>query len=114
MNVVIDGAGEVGSHLAKMLAREGAKITVIDNDRKRLEGVSAYTDIEAIEGEPASVSALKEASVDEADLFIATYPYVNQEVNMVAAMLAKRMGARKVVARIKDVELLSRDRKSVV
>lgn len=109
MKVVIDGAGEVGSHLAKMLAREGADITMIDNDRKRLDAVAAYTDVEAIEGDPASVSALKEANVEEADLFIATYPYVNQEVNMVAAMLAKRMGARKVVARIKDVELLSRE-----
>ena len=109
MNIVIDGAGEVGSHLAKMLAREGADITVIDNDAKRLEALTAYTDVEPVEGDPSSVSALAEANVENADLFIATYPYVNQEVNMVAAMLAKRMGARKVVARIKDVELLSRN-----
>ena len=74
MNVVIDGAGEVGSHLAKMLAREGANITVMDNDLKRLEGLAAYSAIETIEGDPSSVSALKEAHVDEADLFIATYP----------------------------------------
>ena len=114
MNVVIDGAGEVGSHLAKMLAREGANITVMDNDLKRLEGLAAYSAIETIEGDPSSVSALKEAHVDEADLFIATYPYVNQEVNMVAAMLAKRMGARKVVARVKDVELLSRGVQPIV
>lgn len=109
MNIVIDGAGEVGSHLAKMLSREGAEVAVIDNDSDRLNGLTAYADVEPIEGEPSSLSTLEEAEVGKADLFIAAFPYVNQEVNLVAALFAKRLGAKKVVARITDLELLALD-----
>ena len=45
MKVVIDGAGEVGSHLAKLLSKEGNEVTVIDNDERRLEAVSATADV---------------------------------------------------------------------
>lgn len=49
MKVVIDGAGEIGSHLAKLLVREGNEVSVIDNDRGRLDALSSSVDIEPIE-----------------------------------------------------------------
>ena len=107
MKIIIEGAGEVGSHLAKMLRREANEVTVIDNDKERLDRLTAYADVEAIEGNPSSISVLKEAGVAKADLFIAVYPFATQEVNIVGALLAKQLGAAKVVARIDDEEFLS-------
>ena len=107
MKVVIDGAGEIGSHLAKLFFREGNDVAVIDDEKSRLEALSASVDIEPVEGDPTSIKALTEAQVNKADLFIAVYPYVQQEVNIVAALFAKSMGAKTVVARTKNLELLS-------
>ena len=107
MKVVIDGAGEIGSHLAKLFVREGNEVSVIDADKSRLENISSAVDVEPISGEPTSVKSLTEAQVGKSDLFIAVYPYVEQEVNLVAALLAKNLGAKKVVARTSNLELLS-------
>lgn len=105
MRIVIDGAGEIGSHLAKLLSREGNEITVIDNDDRRLQTISSSADVGVVEGEPTSMRAFREAGVDRCDLFIAVFPYVSQEVNAIAAMFARKMGAKKAVARI-SMELL--------
>lgn len=106
MRIVIDGAGEIGSHLAKLLSREGNEITVIDNDDRRLQSISSYADVGVVEGEPTSIRTFREAGVDSCDLFIAVFPYVSQEVNAIAAMFARKMGAKKAVARI-SMELLA-------
>jgi trk system potassium uptake protein TrkA len=113
MKVVIDGAGEVGSHLAKLLSREGNEVTVMDNDEKRLEAISNTADVGAVEGEPSSIAAMRRAGVDEADLFIAVFPHVNQEVNLIACMFAKKLGAKKVVARIHN-DLLGAEPKKMI
>lgn len=105
MRIVIDGAGEIGSHLAKLLSREGNEITVIDNDDRRLQSISSSADVGVIEGEPTSMRTFREAGVAKCDLFIAVFPYVSQEVNAIAAMFARKMGAKKAVARI-SMELL--------
>ena len=111
MKIIIEGAGEVGSHLAKMLRVESNEVTVIDNDPDRLERLSSYADVEAILGNPSSIKVLKSAGVAKADLFIAVYPFATQEVNIVGAMLARQLGAAKVIARINDEEFLSADNK---
>ena len=74
MKIIIAGAGEVGSHLAKMLSGGSNEITVIDSDQQRLDSLSANTDIIAIEGNPSSIKTLSEAGVKNADLFIAVNP----------------------------------------
>lgn len=107
MKVVIDGAGEIGSHLAKLLVKEGNEVTVIDDDKDRLEKLSAVVDIEPVLGEATSIKALTDAQAGKADLFIAVFPYVDQTVNMIAALFAKNMGAKKVVARTRQLDLLS-------
>lgn len=113
MKIIIEGAGEVGSHLAKMLRVESNEVTVIDNDPDRLERLSSYADVEAILGNPSSIKVLKSAGVAKADLFIAVYPFSTQEMNIVGAILARELGARKVIARINDEEFLNAENKLI-
>lgn len=111
MKIIIAGAGEVGSHLAKMLSGGSNEITVIDSDQQRLDSLSANTDIIAIEGNPSSIKTLSEAGVKNADLFIAVNPSDSQDVNIVSAMLAKKLGSKKATARINTEEYLSYENK---
>ena len=111
MKIVIQGAGEVGSHLAKMLSLEANDITVIDDDPQRLANISSIADVIAIEGAPSSLRVMREADVQNADLFISVVPFVPQDVNLVSALLAKNLGAKKVTARIDDNDFLSAENK---
>ena len=111
MKIVIAGAGEVGSHLAKMLNNEANEITVIDSRKDRLETLSANTDVITVEGNPSAIHVLKEAGADHADLFIAVNPSESQDVNIVSAMLAKKLGSKKATARINTEEYLSYENK---
>ena len=111
MKIVIAGAGEVGSHLAKMLSNEANEITVIDSSQTRLDNLRAHTDVITVEGNPSAIQTLHEAEVERADLFIAVHPSVTQDVNIVSAMLAKKMGCQKVTARINNEEYLSYENK---
>ena len=113
MKVVIDGAGEVGSHLAKLLSREGNEVTVIDRDEDKLEALAGSADVGLVEGEPSSIAAMRRAGVDKCDLFIAVVPHVNQEVNLIACQFAKKIGANKVVARIHN-DLLGAEPKKII
>ncbi len=111
MKIVIEGAGEIGSHLAKMLRAEGNEITVIDDNPQRIGTLAASSDLETVTGNPSSLRTLREAGVESADLFIAVYPFAAQEINIVSALLAKRLGAAKVIARISDEDCLSAENK---
>ncbi len=113
MKIIIDGAGEVGSHLAKLLIRENNEVTVIDNDEKRLQALNATSDVGSLQGDPCSIPTMRKAGVGKCDLFISVYPYVDQEVNIVAAIFAKKLGAKKVVARI-NVELMDSEAKKMI
>ena len=111
MKIVIAGAGEVGSHLAKMLSNEANEITVIDSDGERLEVLRSHTDVITVEGNPSAIKTLHDADVATADLFIAVNPSESQDVNIVSAMLAKKMGCKKATARINNEEYLSYENK---
>lgn len=113
MKIIIQGAGEVGSHLAKMLRNEGNLVCVIDDNEERVANLSQNSDVEVVFGHPTSISSQKEAGVEDADLFIAVYPFASQEVNVLGALIAKRMGAKKVIARISDEDYLSSDNKLI-
>lgn len=107
MKIVIEGAGEVGSHLAKMLSQEANDITVIDSDPGRLAQLNAIADVVTMEGSPSSIKVMKEAEVQRADLFISVVPSAPQDVNIVSALLARNLGAKRVTARIDDEEFLT-------
>lgn len=111
MRIVIEGAGEVGSHLAKMLSRGANEITVIDNDEERLQKLESTVDITTVTGQLSSLKYLRMAGVDKADIFISVNPNTTQDVNIVSALLAKQLGCKKVCARIDNEEYLSYENK---
>jgi trk system potassium uptake protein TrkA len=103
MKIIIAGAGDVGRHLAKLLARENLNITLMDSDPARLNELEFY-DLLTFEGAPTSIQDLNEAAVASADLFVAVTPY--ESVNMTACMIANNLGAKKTLARIDNYEYL--------
>ncbi|MBP3611581.1 MAG: Trk system potassium transporter TrkA [Rikenellaceae bacterium] len=105
------GAGDVGCHLARMLSGDNHEITVIESDRKLLEDVSAVADLLTVEGDCTSFATLRKAIVRKADLFIAVNH--EEERNIISAILAKQMGAKKSIARIDHNEYLEPNNKEV-
>lgn len=104
MRIVIAGMGDVGYHLAKQLSNEEHDIIAIDMDQQRLSYSDSMADILTINGSSTSVSTLKQAKVDKADLFVAVTSF--EEVNVTSAILAKKLGAKKTIARISNSEYL--------
>ncbi|MDD3323384.1 MAG: Trk system potassium transporter TrkA [Paludibacter sp.] len=104
MKIIIAGAGEVGTHLAKLLARENFDIALLDEDPERLKNLEASYDLITYTGSPTSINVLKETGVDDVDLFIAVTPF--ESINMTACMLATNLGAKKTLARIDNYEYL--------
>ena len=98
MKIVIAGAGEVGTHLAKLLSNENQDIIIIDKDREKLSVLDADYNLMTTFGSPTSFYAQKDASVGNADLFIAVTPH--ESTNLVACSIAKSLGARCTVARV--------------
>ena len=111
MKIIIAGAGDVGCHLARMLSGDNHEITVIESDRKLLEDVSAVADLLTVEGDCTSFATLRKAIVRKADLFIAVNH--EEERNIISAILAKQMGAKKSIARIDHNEYLEPNNKEV-
>ena len=111
MKIVIAGAGEMGSHLARMLSGNGHEITIVDSDPKALAEVASLADVISVEGDSTTFAVLRRAAVRKCDLFIA----VNHEenANIVSATLAKRLGAKKSIARIDNNEYLEPDNKEM-
>ncbi len=111
MRIVIAGAGEMGSHLAKMLSGNGHDITVVDSDPKLLGDVSSLADVITVEGDSTTFDTLRKAMVRRCDLFIAVNHVEND--NILSAMLAKQLGAKKSIARIDNNEYLEPNNKEI-
>jgi trk system potassium uptake protein TrkA len=105
MKIVIAGAGEVGTHLAKMLSRVNHDIILLDEDQDRLQQISNQIDIMTVPGFVNSFKDLKEAGVPGADLFIAVTPF--EDRNIVACIIAKDLGAKRTVARVNNGEFIN-------
>ena len=101
MNILIVGAGKVGSTLADYLSRENHNVTIIDNDDEAIHRASDTLDVMCIKGPGAAPSVLREGGAGEADLVLATTNM--DEVNMLCALTSKRLGAKYTIARIRDV-----------
>ena len=101
----------MGSHLARMLSGNGHDSTIVDSDPKLLSEVASLADVITVEGDSTVFAVLRKASVRKCDLFIA----VNHEENdnIVAAMLAKQLGAKKSIARIDNNEYLEPNNKEM-
>ncbi len=100
MRIVIIGAGEVGFHVAKALSQEDFDITVIDSDPEKCRRASEHLDVLVVQGNGASPKNLVEANVDKADYVFALTRI--DEVNLIASQQARQLGAKKVIARLRN------------
>ncbi len=98
MNILICGAGEVGSYSAEVLAPKGNNITVVDSTSERLRLIEEKFDVSTLVGDCAHAETLLEAGAAEADLVLLATS--RDEVNLLGASLAKGLGAQKVIARV--------------
>lgn len=110
MRIVIAGAGEVGSHLAKLLSREEQDIVVVDDDARKLAMLDANYNLMTCVGSPVSFRTLQDAGVKEADLFIAVTPF--EDRNVTSCSIANYLGARRSVARIDNYEFMKSEYRS--
>ncbi len=111
MKIVISGIGEMGSHLARMLSGNGHDITVIDIDTKALNELNSLADLITVEGDTTAFAVLRRAGVRRCDLFIAVNHDENQ--NVLAAIMAKQLGAKKSIARVDNAEYLEPNNKEM-
>lgn len=105
MRIVIAGAGEVGTFLAEILSKSKKDIVVIDTDEDKLEYIDATYDVLTVNGSATSINVLEEANVKGAYIFIAATHF--EHVNIVAASLAKMLGARRTIARVDNLEYIT-------
>ncbi len=105
MNIIIAGDGEVGLHLAKLLTDEQHNITFIDPNDELLNVVSDHSDLMTVVGSSISVDVLEEANIKNADLLIAVLH--EEAINILTAILGKKLGAKKTIARITNREFMS-------
>lgn len=104
MKIVIAGAGEVGTHLSRQLSYEEQDITLLDRDASKLRAIDATCNLMTVQGSPVSFDSLREARVENCDLFIAVTPFETD--NVIACEMAKSLGARRTVARIDNYEFM--------
>lgn len=105
MKIIIVGAGKVGELLCRDLSSEGNDITLIEENPKILDRVLASSDIMGLVGNGANCEVLKEAFVNKADVFISVTQ--SDEVNIVSSIIAKKMGAKYTIARVRNPEYSS-------
>ena len=98
MRIVILGAGTVGTSIAEVLCNNRHSVTVVDSDPVQKQRIDDELDAQAILGSASQSSVLFQANVLDADLCLAVTG--NDEVNLVAASMAKAMGARRTMARV--------------
>ena len=94
--------GDVGYHLAKQLSQESHDIIAIDTNQQRLSYTDSMTDVMTVNGSSTSIKVLLDAKVDKADLLVAVTS--SEEVNIATAILGKKLGAKKTIARIGNAE----------
>ncbi|EKB48735.1 Trk system potassium transporter TrkA [Cecembia lonarensis] len=104
MNIVIAGAGDMGYHLAEQLSYENQDIVLIDLDKDVLDNVSSHLDVMTILGDATTLEILKNANVRQANMFMAVT--TSEKTNIVAALLAKQLGAKRVIARVRNHDYL--------
>ncbi|MFV2066203.1 MAG: Trk system potassium transporter TrkA [Pirellulales bacterium] len=98
MRIVVLGAGTVGTSIAGLLCQHRHSVTVVDTDPEHIRRINKTLDVRALTGSAAQSSVLFQTEVMGADLCLAVTGV--DEVNLVAASMAKAMGARRTVARV--------------
>lgn len=104
MKIIIAGAHDIGSHLAKLLSKNNHDIVLMDEDEDRLDRISPDYDLLTMHASPSSLKALKEAGAESADLYIAVTP--DESKNMNSCVMAKAIGTKKTVAKVDNYEFV--------
>lgn len=112
MKILIAGAGDVGSHLAKLLSNEDQDILVVDQDQSKIDPLDANYNLMTMAGNPTTFRTLRDAGAGSCDLFIAVTPYETN--NVTACAIAKRLGAKHTVSRIDSYDYMNPDNSEIV
>ncbi|SEG19201.1 Trk system potassium transporter TrkA [Algoriphagus boritolerans] len=107
LHIVIAGAGDMGYHLAERLSFDNKDITLIDTERDVLDYVASKLDVMTIEGDATSLDILQQANVDRASMVLAVT--TSEKTNIVTAVLAKQLGAKRVMARVRNHSYLNEE-----
>jgi trk system potassium uptake protein TrkA len=102
MYIVVIGLGQVGRHVVRTLEWEKHDVVAVDNDPAAIEFIEEHHDVMTLRGYGASQSLLRRADVARADLVVAVTNH--DEVNLIAALAARRLGAKQAVARVQGSE----------
>lgn len=102
MRVIVVGCGKIGRAIVESMQDERHDVVAIDNDPQVIEQMTNMYDVMAVCGSATSTEMLAQANVAKTDLFIAVTE--SDEVNMLSCFLAKRMGAKYTIARIRETE----------
>lgn len=106
MYIIIVGAGEVGSYLARILVEEHHDVAIIENNDKLVRALDASLDALVVHGTGASRQALERAGIDKTDVVLAVTQI--DEVNLIACMVAAKHGRNaRTVARVRHAEYLA-------
>lgn len=104
MKIIIAGAYAIGTHLAKLLSRNNHDIVLIDEDEERLSNISNDYDLMTMHASPSSIQTLKNAGIQNANLYIGVTP--DENMNMNSCILAKALGAKRTVAKVNNYEFI--------
>ena len=102
MDIIIVGDGKVGYTLAEQLSLEGHSVTIVDTSDEALRKADEALDVMCVKGNGATISALREAGAEHADLLIAATSM--DEINMVSCLTAKHLGTQFTIARVRNIE----------
>ena len=102
MKIIVVGGGKVGTALCRSLVAENHDVILIEKDESVLNHITKRFDIIGILGNGANFKILEQADVEDCDIFISMTEY--DEVNMVSAVLAKKMGAKETIVRVRNPE----------
>ncbi len=100
MKIIIIGIGTIGRTILKSLSGNEHTVTIIDEDRAKVENLIEKYDVFGIVGNGASMAIQNEADVKDADLVIALTR--SDELNILACLVAKKVGAKNTIARVRN------------
>ncbi|MBC8590971.1 Trk system potassium transporter TrkA [Wansuia hejianensis] len=104
MKVLIVGAGKLGYKLAEHMIWEDIDVTLMDTNPKILERINEHIDVLTIVANGIDIKALKEIDIEDYDLLVASTN--RDETNTVICSLAKKLGCKQTIARIRNPEYM--------
>ena len=109
MNIIIAGDSELGGYIAKLLAGQSQNITIINPNKEFIEDIDSHLDVLTIVGDATQIEILRDAKAAKADLVISVMH--DEQPNIVTTLLAKKLGAKRTIARVSNIDNLNPENK---